>query len=104
MDLVTVTGVECDPDLRHATVYFSSLGTHATEEEVIAALEEHRVSLQAAVGSQVRMKRTPQLRFAKDPAIAEGLKMESIFRQIKPSGTDDSADDSQQANEVDKDS
>ena len=61
--LVTVTGVKVDPDLRHATVWLSSLSEEASE-----ALGEDRVRLQAAIGRQVRMKRTPQLTFAADPA------------------------------------
>ena len=54
--LATVTGVTTDPDLRHATVWFASLGDVAA-----AALTEHRAGLQGAVARQVRMKRTPEL-------------------------------------------
>jgi ribosome-binding factor A len=77
LGLLTVTAVRCDPDLRHALVLFSSLGD---EEE--RALAEVRVRLQAAVSSQVRLKRTPQLRFAADPAVAEGEKIEEILRRL----------------------
>jgi ribosome-binding factor A len=77
LGLLTVTAVQCDPDLRHALVLFSSLG-----EEAERALGEVRVRLQAAVSSQVRLKRTPQLRFAADPAVAEGEKIEEILRRL----------------------
>lgn len=83
LELVTVTGVVCDPDLRHATVYFSALASKATHEEVIEALDDQRVELQAAVGSEVRLKRTPLLRFIADPAIAEGQKVENILVNIR---------------------
>ena len=75
--LVTVTGVEVDPDLRHATVWLSSL-----TEEGAAALADGRVALQAAIARQVRLKRTPQLRFAADPAVAAGSRIEEILRAI----------------------
>ena len=65
--LVTVTAVDTAPDLRHATVYLSSLTEDSTE-----ALAERRAQLQRAVGRQVRMKRTPQLEFAVDPAVVAG--------------------------------
>ena len=39
LELVTVTGVEIDTDLRRAKVYFSALDTTATVEEVQAALK-----------------------------------------------------------------
>jgi ribosome-binding factor A len=77
LGLLTVTAVRCDPDLRHALVLFSSLG-----EKEERALADVRVRLQAAVSSQVRLKRTPQLRFAADPAVAEGLKIEDILRRL----------------------
>jgi ribosome-binding factor A len=77
LGLLTVTAVQCDPDLRHALVLFSSLG-----EEEEQALADVRVRLQAAVSTQVRLKRTPQLRFAADPAVAEGLKIEEILRRL----------------------
>lgn len=75
--LVTITAVEVEPDLRHATVLLSSLPQHAEE-----ALVEHRVRLQAAVGRSVRLKRTPQLSFAPDPAIESGRRVDDILRRL----------------------
>ena len=77
-DLLTVTGVEVDPDLRHATVWLSSLSP--TGEDVLA---RHRVRLQAAIGRQMRMKRTPELRFRADPAIQTAQRVEDILRGLE---------------------
>ena len=78
LDLMTVTGVEVDPDLRHATVWLSSLSPESAE-----ALGRHRVRLQAAIGHQMRMKRTPELRFRADPAVASGQRVEDILRRLE---------------------
>ena len=78
----TVTGVTVDPDLRHARVWFSSLSPEAT-----VALGEHRVRLQAAVGRQARLKRTPELEFRADPAVATGDRVEDILRGLHGSET-----------------
>jgi ribosome-binding factor A len=86
LGLLTVTAVQCDPDLRHALVLFSSL-----DEEEERALADVRVRLQAAVSTQVRLKRTPLLRFAADPAVAEGLKIEEILRRL-PKGSEGDPD------------
>jgi ribosome-binding factor A len=83
LGLLTITGVECEPDLRHAVVLFSSLS--AEEED---ALAEARVRLQAAVSSEVRLKRTPQLRFEADPAVAAGQRVEDILRHLPPPAPD----------------
>jgi len=78
--LLTITGVDCDPDLRHALVFFSSLD----DEEQLGALSETRVRLQAAVSQQVRLKRTPLLRFVPDPAVSAGRRVEDILRELPP--------------------
>jgi ribosome-binding factor A len=77
LELVTVTAVSCEPDLRHATVLLASL-----PEPARVALGEARPRLQAAVAHQVKLKRTPQLSFAPDPAVAHGERVEEILRAI----------------------
>ena len=76
---MTIPAVECEPDLRHAVVYLSSL-----DDEEADALAQVRVRLQAAISSQVRLKRTPQLRFAADPAVSAGQRVDDILRSISP--------------------
>jgi ribosome-binding factor A len=84
LGLVTVTGVHVDPDLRHAVVFFASRGQ--SDEEVDEALEEARVSVQADISRQVRMKRTPLLRFERDPAIDAGWRIEQILKEQRERG------------------
>ena len=76
--LATVTAVEADPDLRQATVLLASIS-----EEAAVALEENRIAIQAAIGRQVRLKRTPKLAFEADPAIASGQRVEEILRGLQ---------------------
>ena len=83
LELVTVTGVKVEADLRHAHVWFDTLGRH---DEVGVALGQHRVRLQAAVGRELRLKRTPELTFAPDPAIAVGTRVEEILRGLHHNG------------------
>ncbi len=77
--MVSVTGVRVDPDLRHAQVWFDTLGDSG---EVQIALGRHRVRLQAAIARDLRLKRTPELTFAPDPAIAMGTRVEEILRDL----------------------
>jgi|SRR5579875_912464 len=81
LELLTVTAVRCDPDLRRATVFFASLSALAGE-----ALGEARPRLQAAVAREVRLKRTPQLSFAPDPAVAYGERVEEVLRDLRARG------------------
>jgi ribosome-binding factor A len=77
--LVTVTGVHVDPDLRHGVVFYATRGV--ADDEVEEALEEARVSVQNDIGRQVRMKRTPLLRFERDPAMDAGWRIEEILKK-----------------------
>src|SRR4051812_16760493 len=77
LGLLTITGVTVDPDLRHGTVWFASLPDPAPE-----ALAEHRPRLQAAIGRQARLKRTPELAFRADPAVSSGERVEGILRGL----------------------
>jgi ribosome-binding factor A len=78
LELITVTGVRTDPDLRRAIVFFSSLPPAAAE-----ALADHRHTLQATIGREVRMKRTPLLEFRPDPGVESGQRVEEALRRIE---------------------
>ncbi|MEO6121765.1 MAG: ribosome-binding factor A [Acidimicrobiales bacterium] len=85
LEMVTVTAVELEPGFRRGTVLLSSLNDASR-----AALSDHRGRLQAAIGEQVRLKRTPQLSFAADPGVESGRRVEDILRglSIDPGGED----------------
>jgi ribosome-binding factor A len=75
--LVTVTSVDTGADLRRATVFVGHL-----DDEISEALEERRSQIQRSVGRQVRMKRTPLLVFAADPAVSAGDRVEALLRKL----------------------
>jgi ribosome-binding factor A len=79
LGLLTVTGIHTDPDLRHAVVFYATR-VESDAEAVAEALEEARVPVQAAIGREVRLKRTPLLRFERDPAMDAGWRIEAILR------------------------
>lgn len=86
--LVTVTSVDTAPDLRHATVYLSSLSEAADD-----ALAERRAQLQHTVSRQTRLKRTPLLEFRADPAVIAGTRVDEVLRRIRDAEGDAATDD-----------
>jgi len=76
--LLTITDVVCAADLCHAVVYVASLTPDAH-----LALEERRRHLQRVIASQARLRRTPTLSFAVDPAIVGGDRIEEALRRAK---------------------
>lgn len=83
LGFVTITGVETSPDLRSARVYYSVLGDEAQHRETAAALLRAAPRIRAVVWRQVRMKFLPELHFAPDEAIEQGMRMEEILRQLR---------------------
>lgn len=82
LELVTITFVRVDRDMSRALVMFTSLGED--EEGAKDALESHRVRLQAAIGRQASMRRTPELRFEVDTVVETGNRIEQLLREAPP--------------------
>ena len=81
---VTVTGVETSPDLRHARVFVSVLGSEAKRKRTLAGLAAAHGVLQARLARELRMKRTPQLAFEYDPTVERGVRMTQLIDQLAP--------------------
>jgi ribosome-binding factor A len=87
--IVTVTGIRVSPDLAYATVFYSVL---AGEDEMAAneGLQSAAGRIQAAVGAQTRLKRTPRLHFEPDPVVESATRIEAALREVR---TDDDANE-----------
>ena len=81
---VTVTGVETSPDLRHARVYVSVLGSAAKRSKTLYVLAAAHGVLQACVARELRLKRTPQLAFEYDPTVERGVRMTQLIDELAP--------------------
>ena len=82
LDLVTIMSVDCESDLRRATVYYDSLGGEDDDADVLEALAEQRHRLQGAIGRQARVKRTPELVFKPDDVGRSAARLEEVLRNI----------------------
>ena len=80
--LVTVTGVRVSPDLAQATVFYSVLAG-ADEDGAQEGLNSAAGRIQAAVGAQTRLKRTPRLRFEPDPVVEQVSRIENALREVR---------------------
>ena len=81
---VTITGVRTAPDLRHATVFVSVLGSERKREQTLAALQAAHGVLQARIAHEVRLKHTPTLEFEYDPSVEEGVRMSKLIDDLAP--------------------
>ena len=79
---VTVTGVKTSPDLRHAVVFVSVLGSERKRARSLEGLEAAHGVLQARLAQELRMKRTPQLTFQYDPSVEQGVRMSKLIDEL----------------------
>lgn len=78
----TVTGVRISPDLRHARVLVSVMGTDEEQKATIEGLDHAKAHLRAELGRQVRLKYLPELKFELDSALDEALRIESLIHKM----------------------
>ncbi len=79
---VTVTGVKVTADLREATAYYSCYGSEAERTATRAGLQAASGFLQHQIGVALGLRNTPHLRFAFDPSVAEGDKIERLIHEV----------------------
>jgi ribosome-binding factor A len=90
---LTITGAETSPDLRHAVIYYSVLGTDEEKAETAEALDGASSRIQRAIGSETRLRYTPKLDFRVDPSIDEGLRISRILAEMEDQeGQEDQTD------------
>lgn len=83
LGFVTITGVDVSADLRHADIFYTVLGSEQEHIDTAAGLKAAKSLLRATLGRQVRMKYLPDLHFAEDPGLEQGLRIEAILREIQ---------------------
>lgn len=92
---ITVTGVRASRDTAVADVYVQISGAVARRGKVFDGLEAARAVLQSRIGAEMRLKRTPLLRFHYDGSYEQGTRIEEILREhpLQAPEADDSTAD-----------
>jgi len=80
LTFVTVTGIDVDPELNRAIVFFDSLAGEEGDEDILTAFADHRVRLQSSIARQIRAKKTPILDFRPDMVIRSAARIDDILK------------------------
>ncbi|EDY20594.1 ribosome-binding factor A [Chthoniobacter flavus Ellin428] len=81
--LVTVQQVDITPDLKHAHVFISVIGSDEQARAAMAKLHDSRKNLQHLLSKRVVLKYTPHLHFKLDESIERGTRVINILSQIE---------------------
>ncbi len=76
---ITVTDVRTSPDLRHARVYVSVLGSTDERAASLDGLQSAHGYLQSRIAGELRLKRTPTLSFQYDETTDRAMRLGSIL-------------------------
>lgn len=92
---ITVTEVDCSPDLRHARVFVTPLGQNVEGmEDVIEALNRQAGHFRKIISQKLHMKYLPQLSFRSDSAfdyasyVQEMLSSDKVRKDLDNSVSD----------------
>lgn len=86
----TVTAVRVSPDLKHASVYISILGSAAERAESLRGLEAASPFLRRELAHRLRMRHVPTLRFELDTSAEYGARIENLLEETHRQGRKDS--------------
>ena len=84
VSLVTITAVQCSPELDHAKIYFTALGDEAEREEILVGLNSAASFLRRELGKRMHMRRIPELHFQIDRVLEEANRIERLLREALP--------------------
>jgi ribosome-binding factor A len=79
---VTLTRVQISPDLQVARVFYTVLGDEKARKNSARALERAASFLRRQIGSRLRLKRVPELRFQYDDATAGADRIDQIINEL----------------------
>ena len=82
----TITDVEVAPDLRHATLWVSVIGTPDERKQTLRALGHAMPFVRNRLG-KLRLKRIPELHMREDETAARGTRVMKILDELERGGT-----------------
>jgi ribosome-binding factor A len=88
MALLSVTAVRASPDLRHALVFLSILGSAVEVEHTLKVLDKARGFVRRELGSGMHLRRVPEIEFRLDEEVRRESRVEDILSRLRGSGSD----------------
>jgi len=83
---VTVTGVEVTPDLSHANVRVSVMGTDDEKSRSLEGLGSAARYLRAQLAKELRLRTSPELHFRLDRGLEHAQRIDQVLKELKSDG------------------
>jgi ribosome-binding factor A len=82
---ITIVRVEMNRDLTLAKVYASIMGSEKEQATTFAGLRSSAGMIRSEIGSQIRLKILPEIRFIQDRSVAYSARIDSLLADVPPS-------------------
>lgn len=82
--LITITGVRVSPDLRHARVFFSSLGDDEQRQRSLRGLRSAAGFVRGQIARQLNLRVAPEVVFEFDPSLEEAERLARLLKESPP--------------------
>jgi ribosome-binding factor A len=85
---VSVTEVTLSPDLMHAKVYVSTLGSEMNKEDLLAGFNKASGFLRKELAAHLRLRQMPDLSFHYDDSIERGARLLELMNELSTEKND----------------
>ena len=83
LGFITIIDAEISPDLRHAKVFVSVMGSDEVKAENMAILKRSQHFVRQAFGKRVHMKTLPDIEFVQDTSVDQGIRILELLEKVK---------------------
>ncbi len=80
--LVTITRAKISDDLRHATIYYSVLGSEGKRRAAERGLASARGLVRSRVAKGLMLREAPEIEFSFDPSIEKAVEVSRLIDQV----------------------
>lgn len=80
---VTVTGVEVSPDLEHARIRVSVMGSEEERARTLEGLASAARFMRAQISRELNLRTSPELRFEIDRGLEHARRIEQVLKRLK---------------------
>ena len=89
---ISITSVDCTPDLKYAKVFFSVLGSEEEISGVQKGLDSAAGFIRAQLAHALDLRLTPELKFIEDDSMRRGAHINELLRSLNIKQDEDEED------------
>ena len=82
VELVSLTEVEVTPDLKHARIYFSRLGSEDERQETLKALRHATPFLRRLLAPRLTIRSVPEIEFRLDSSMVHAERVLRLLNEL----------------------